>query len=324
MGKLGTYRDAVLSFSDTLEEPVIVNLVMKLTLILSLFIAVPLWSQQKSDLGIRHAIVISGPKTFEINEQDEVVWEYKGNSKDMFKLSNGNYLITYPEEVIEVTPSKEVIWSYQSAINPEFMSAQRLPDGNTLVTEQGEHPRLVEVDRHGTIIAEIPVQPESDNVHMQSRMARKLPNGNYLVPHRIMPFTKEYDSNGRVVRTFRVDIPELGGPEAENGTFAAIRLKNGSTLITCASGNRMVLFDKKGEVEWHLTTAEVGGQLQDVCGLQVLKNGNFLVSCYGNQTADGLKMIEITRDKKIVWTYQNPDAKFVHNVQVLSTNGEPE
>lgn len=102
------------------------------------------------------------------------------------------------------------------------------------------------------------------------------------------------------------------------------RLENGSTVITCASGNRMVVFDKKGKVEWQLTTDEIGGQLQDVCGLQVLKNGNFLVSCYGNQAPDGLKMMEITRDKKIGWTYQNSDVRYVHNLHVLSTNGVAE
>ena len=144
------------------------------------------------------------------------------------------------------------------------------------------------------------------------------------MPHRIRPFVKEYDKNGKIVQTFRVDIPELGGSEAANGTFCAIRLENGSTVITCASGNRMVIFDREGKVEWQLTTKEVNGQLQDVCGLQVLKNGNFLVSCYGNQTADGLKMMEISRDKKVVWTYQNPEVRFVHNLQVLTTNGREE
>lgn len=294
------------------------------TLLLSLSFTCPIQSQQKSELGIRHAIVISGPKTFEINEEDEIVWEYEGNSKDMAKLANGNYLITYPTKVIEITLDKKIIWTYRTTVNPEFMSAQRLANGITLVTEQGNEPRLVEVDSNGKVIKVIPIQPESTNVHMQSRMGRKLANGRYLVPHRIMPFVKEYNKKGKVKRTFRVDLPELGGTAAKNGTFAAIRLKNRSTVVTCASGNRMLIFNKKGKVIWHLTTEELDGQLQDVCGLQVLKNGNFLVSCYGNQSKDGLKMIEITHDKKIVWTYQNPDAKFVHNVQVLSTNGQVE
>ena len=44
----------------------------------------------------------------------------------------------------------------------------------------------------------------------------------------------------------------------------------------------------------------------------------------GNKTADGVKMLEVTRDKQIVWSYHNPSVTWVHTLQVLSTNGEPE
>ncbi len=294
---------------------------MKICILLCAFITAPLWSQQNSNFGIRHSVVISGPKTFEFDEQDKIVWEYDDRSKDITKLENGNYLITYPKRVIEVTNAKEIIWTYTQSLNREIMSAQRMPDGQTVVTELGEHPRLVEVNIDGQVTAVIPIQPETDNIHMQSRMGRKLPNGNYLVPHRIMPFVKEYDKQGNVIHTFRLDHPELGGPEAMNGSFAAARLEDGSTVITCASGNRIVVFDKAGEISWHLPSEELDGVLQDVCGLQVLRSGNFLVSCYGNQAEDGLKMIEVNRDKQIVWTYQNPAVKYVHNLQVLTTNG---
>ena len=297
---------------------------MKYIPLLGLFLTTSLWSFQQSDFGIRHSIVISGPKTFEIDEQDSVVWEYHDRSKDITKLSNGNYLITYPQQVIEVTKTKDIIWTYPNTINKEIMSAQRLPSGLTLVTELGEQPRLVEVNSAGQVTAVIPLQPETDNIHMQTRMGRKLQNGHYLVPHRIMPFVKEYDKQGNVVHTFRLDLPELGGPEAKNGSFAAARLEDWSTVITCASGNRIVIFDKSGKLSWHLSSEDLGGVLQDVCGLQVLKSGNFLVSCYGNQSEDGLKMIEINREKQIVWSYQNPTVKYVHNLQVLTTNGIPE
>jgi len=86
----------------------------------------------------------------------------------------------------------------------------------------------------------------------------------------------------------------------------------------------MMIFNKEGEVVWHLTNEELGGILNDVCGLQVLKSGNFVVTCYGNQAKDELKMIEITHDKKVVWSYQNPEVKYVHNLHVLSTNGRAE
>lgn len=293
-------------------------------LAVAILLTASLCGQQVSETGIRHSIVISGPKTFELSESDDIVWEYDNRSRDISKLSNGNYLITYRDKVIEVTPVKEIVWSYSLTVNAELMSAQRLPDGRTLVTELGAQPRLVEVDAKGRAAKAIPIQPESGNVHMQSRMGRKLANGNYLVPHRIMPFVKEYDASGRVVRVFRVDLPELGGERAKNGTFAAVRLDDGSTVVTCASGNRIVIFDREGSVAWQLTNEELGGELRDVCGLQVLNSGNLLVSCYGNQSEDGLKMIEITPDKEIVWTYQNPEVKYIHNLQVLSTNGKAE
>ena len=44
----------------------------------------------------------------------------------------------------------------------------------------------------------------------------------------------------------------------------------------------------------------------------------------GNQAEDGVKMLEITRNKQIVWRYHNPAVKWAHTVHVLSTNGHPE
>ena len=86
----------------------------------------------------------------------------------------------------------------------------------------------------------------------------------------------------------------------------------------------MVIFDKEGNVSWQLKSDEIGGVLKDVCGLQVLKNGNFHVSCYGNTQKDEFKMMEISRDKKIVWTYKNESIRNVHNLQVLTTNQQVE
>ena len=297
---------------------------MKVWTCVCVLIASVAMGQQKSETGITHSFVISGPRTMEVNEKDEVVWDYGKPSSDASKLANGNYLITKGRRVVEVDQNKAVVWSYETTANPEVMSAQRLADGLTLVSELGGKPRLVEVDKEGKVALAIPIQPGTNNGHMQTRMAQKLPGGTYLVPHRIAPFTREYDKTGKILKTLRVDGEDAGGPAAKNGNFAAHRFDDGSTLITCASGNRMVILDKDGAVTWQLTSAEVGGNLQDVCGLQVLKSGNFLVSCYGNQSPDGLKMMEITRDKKVVWTYQNPKVRFVHTVQVLTTNGEKE
>ena len=80
----------------------------------------------------------------------------------------GNYLVIQGTQVDEVTPENTVVWTYNvDETNKELMGAQRLADGSTLVTECGENPRLVEVSSDGKIVAEIPLQPEQENSHMQ-------------------------------------------------------------------------------------------------------------------------------------------------------------
>ena len=297
---------------------------MKLFILFFVIMNVSIFGQQESKTGIKHSFMTSGQRTMEVDEKDQVIWEYKGGSKEASKLASGNYLIAYKDNVVEVTPDKKIVWEYKRTVNSEIMSTQRLENGMTLVTEQGNSPRLVEVDKNGEVKLVIPINPETKNSHMQSRMSRKLPNGNYLVPHRLMPFVKEYDKDGKEIKVFRLDIEELGGTKAKNGSFRADRFDDGSTLITCASGNRMVLFDSTGKVKWHLTSEDLGGILKDVCGLQVLKNGNYLVSCYGNSGKDEYKLMEITTDKKVVWTYKNSSIRNIHTVQVLTTNGDKE
>eukprot|EP01043_Picozoa_sp_COSAG02_P058760 COSAG02_NODE_7366_length_3045_cov_63.590971_2_plen_341_part_00 len=310
--------------------------------------------RQTSERGITHSIVISGnPLTMEIGEDDAVVCQYSGkgagesrhNSRDASKTDDGTYLVVLNDKVVEVAANKEVVWSYHmdTSINSELMGAQRLADGTTVVTECGDNPRVVEVDGSGRVTAEVPIQPETENSHQQSRMGRKTVSGTYLVPHRVN-FVKEYDASGEIVHVFRTDIPEMadsagdfGGNALSTGTderssFFASRLDDGSTAISCASGNRLCVFDKDHNLEWQCSNVDLGtnpddGQgLNDVCGLQVLKSGNFLVSTYGNKQKDGtgMKMVEITREKEIVWTYHNPDITWVHTCQVLSTNGQPE
>ena len=63
----------------------------------------------------------------------------------------------------------------------------------------------------------VPLKPETKNGHMQTRMARKLTNGNYIVPHLLAFAVKEYKPDGTVVRTIRTDLEELGDARREIG-----------------------------------------------------------------------------------------------------------
>lgn len=273
--------------------------------------------------AIRHSYLVLGGKTAIIGEDGKAAWEYDGGSRDGFVLPSGNVLIAYSDRVVEVTREKQVVFSYKrSKENSEIGTTQRLYNGNTLVTELGSRPRLLEVDPKGNIVLDVPLQPETDNAHMQTRMARQLRNGNYLVPHLLAFAVKEYAPDGKVVRVFKTDFEELGGRKAENWPFTAIRLDNGNTVVSLTHGNKIVELNGRGEIVWKATNADVGGLFKDPCGSQRLANGNTVV---GSHAANkGVSMVELTPENKIVWTSDHPLAAGVHHFQILTTNGKPE
>lgn len=280
-------------------------------------------SQGAEKSSIRHSYLVMGAKTAVISEDGSAAWEYDGGTRDGFVLPNGNFLLAYVDRVVEVTPSKQIVFSYQrSKDNKEIGTTQRLYNGNTLVTEQGSHPRLLEVLPSGSIAREVPLVPETDNSHMQTRMARQLRNGNFLVPHLLAFAIKEYTPDGQIVRVFKTDLDELGGRKEENWPFTAIRLDNGHTVASLTHGNKVVELDGEGHVVWKVTNEDVHGLFKDPCGSQRLANGNTVVGSHAaNQ---GISMVELTPERKIVWTSEHPLAAGVHHFQILTTNGKPE
>lgn len=270
----------------------------------------------------RHAIFIAGPTfTGILNEAQQIDWDAgKPAARDGFILPNGNALIAWKDEVLELTRSHQTVFRYaRSADNSEIGTVQRLDNGNTLVTELGSKPRLLEITASGEIVVDVPLQPETDNAHMQTRMARKLANGNYLVPHLLAFKVKEYAPDGRIVSELRTDIEALGGRAAENWPFTAIRLANGNCLTTLTHGNKVVEWSPQGEVVWQVTNDDLPERpLVDPCGAQRLPNGNTVIASYG--ATRGVKVLEVTREKTIVWTYAGPHR--AHEIQVLTTDGE--
>lgn len=273
---------------------------------------------------IKHSFFIAGPSfTGIIAEDGTEQWNSgRAAARDGYVLPNGNILIAWSDEVKEFTPSKQIIFAYKlSAENQEIGTAVRLETGRTLITELGTKPRLLEVNADGTIAVDCPLQPETDNAHMQTRMARKLASGNYLVPHLLAFQVKEYKPSGEVVRSIKTDLDELGGRVAENWPFTAIPLANGRVLVNLTHGNKTVEFDETGKVVWQISNADFPDDkpFADPCGGQRLPNGNTVIASYASQGK--IKVFEVTPDKKIVWTYTGPHR--AHEIQVLTTNGQP-
>lgn len=273
---------------------------------------------------IKHSFFIAGPSfTGIIDEDGKESWDSgKPAARDGFVLPNGNVLIAWSDEVKEFTRDKQVVFRFaRSAEAKEIGTVERLDNGRTLITELGPKPRLLEVDADGKIVLEFPLKPETDNVHMQTRMARKLPSGNYLVPHLLAFKVKEYSPTGEVLKEFPTDMDFLGGREAKNWPFTAIRMSNGNTLVNLTNGNKTVEMDPTGKVVWKVGNDDFPDlkPFDDPCGGQRLPNGNTVICSYHSDRP--IKIFEITRDKKIVWTYTGKHK--AHEVQVLTTNGKP-
>lgn len=272
---------------------------------------------------VRHSFFIAGPTfTGIIDEEGKEAWDAgRPAARDGYVLPDGNILIAWSDMVREFTRDKKVVFEYRkSAENSEIGTAQRLADGRTLVTELGKNPRLLEVDSDGKIVLQFPLQPETDNAHMQTRMARKLASGNYLVPHLLAFKVKEYTPEGKVVREIKTDLPELGGRGAENWPFTAIRLADGKTLVNLTHGNKTVEFDAEGKVAWKVSNEDFSDKpFADPCGGQRLPNGNTVIASYGSQRP--IKIFEVTPEKKIVWRYEGKHR--AHEIQILTTNGKP-
>jgi len=281
------------------------------------------FGKQVSKSGIRHSFLITGTKTAIIGEDSRIVWQTQGRSRDGFVLSNGNILVSHGKEAREYTRAGKVVFRYRlSKENKELGTAVRLPNGNTLVVERGVKPRLREVDAKGKVLVEVPLQPDSDNAHMQTRMARKLPDGNYLVPHLLGFAVKKYDKTGKVLRIIRTDLEELGGRKGENWPFTAIQLANGRTLVNLTHGNKTVEFDQEGKIVWRVDNSHADGRFSDPCGAQRMPSGNTVICAYGQRKPEMAKVFEITREKKVVWEYINPKLRGIHEIHVLTTNGK--
>ncbi|MEE2685254.1 MAG: hypothetical protein VYB09_02995 [Planctomycetota bacterium] len=263
-----------------------------------------------------------------VAEDGTVEWKFEMPASDGWVLPGGNVLLAlYPTEgfpgggVVEVErESKKIIFQYKGQ-QKEISTVQALSRGRFLVAELGPEPRALVIDRNGNILKSTPLQCQTSNFHMQTRMLRVLPSGNYIAPHLLDFAVKEYDpDSGKVLRSFPTDDR---GREKRDWPFTAIRLKDGNTLIGCTNGNRIIEVDADGKIVWSVSNEDIGENLfDDACGAQRLPNGNTVITSY-HSSGNRVKLFEVTREKKVVWRYSGMEHGF-HHFQILTTNGKPQ
>jgi outer membrane protein assembly factor BamB len=295
-----------------------------LSLLSFLAISSTVFAAEPEPSKITHSFFIAGGETAILSNDGKPLWSYPAGTRDGFVLPNGNLLLAlsknkdYPGgAVVEVTRENKIVFEFKGT-QSEVNTAQLLANGNIMLTEAGAKPRLLEVTRDGKIAVEVPLQCQNTNHHMESRMARKLLNGNYLVPQLLDKVVREYTPEGKVVWEFKSPVePKDSWP------FTAIRLPDGNTLVTLTHGNTVVEVDASAKIVWQLTNADLPAPLlKDPCGAQRLPNGNTVIASYGAGDQK-VKLLEVTRDKKVVWTFEREKKGGIHEFQILDTNGTP-
>ncbi len=253
-----------------------------------------------------------------LSPEGNVLWEYPTKlTHDAWMLPSGNVLFADGETVTEVTREKQVVFQYRAAEQKGggTYACQRLPDGKTFVGENSTG-RLLELDPDGKVAFALQTSPFQIGQHHNLRMARKLVNGHYLVCHSGARLVKEYTPMGEVV--WEVKVP---GSLA----FAAIRTPNGNTLVSCLG--RVLEYDPNGKTIWECRTEDLGAALRvrNLTGINLLPNGNVVTGCYqAYANGQGWGLLEISRDKKVVWSYSKPkEDQSMMAVQLLSAEGKP-
>lgn len=255
-----------------------------------------------------------------IFEKDSIVWEHAApNSNDLWVLPNGNILFTTGKGVLEMTRKNDTVFRYESS--SEIYACQRLKNGNTFIGECN-NGRLLEISPSGKIVFQLKILPDSMKTggHGFMRNARKLDNGNYLVTLFKQKVVREYTPKGKVV--WEVKAP--GGPHS------VVRLPNGNTLVSDGDATKdphVCEFDKDGNLVWDVSNADLPGQpFRFLGGMQRFPNGNTLVCNWLGHKQFGMAphIIELTPDKKIVWTFGgHPRIKTISSFVDLDVPADP-
>lgn len=231
-------------------------------------------------------------KVYKVDATGSMEWQIPAKAPhDLWLLGNGHVLFPRGDiersGVVEVATDGRVVWEYLVEKGQMARSCQALANGNILIASSGRKSILREVDRKG----ECRFRLDFDGV---TRLCRKTAAGTYLVPIYAGKEVREYNVEGKLIRTIKVPW----------GAFLAVRLANGNTLIGCGEGHAVIEIDRDDRIVWQIQENELPGcPLRFVAGLQRLKNGNTVICNWGGHGhLNGQpQIIEVTPDKRIIW-----------------------
>ena len=143
----------------------------------------------------------------------------------------------------------------------------------------------------------LPAISETDKrtVHAQFRRVRYTAQGTYLVPFLEMGKVIEYDKHFNEVWSYNIPAP-----------WAAVRLRNGNTMITDEHDVLTREVNRAGETVWEIRNTDVPEEYRyaNTQSATRLANGNTVICSRGRRN-QGPQLVEVTPEKKVVWVLQD-------------------
>ncbi|MEI6891531.1 MAG: hypothetical protein V5783_05095 [Pontiella sp.] len=272
-----------------------------------------------STLQAQHRLLVSGCAYDEIAvyaKDGTKEWSFaeKKEADDAWLLPNNDIVMAYTHGIRIIRPDWErgqggtILQERPTPNQGETHSCQPLPNGGFLIGESFKGVSyIVELDKDFKETKRLELKGLGGK-HSTFRQIRKTPQNTYLITQQKKGGkAMEVDAAGKIIRTF------------PDGRFVAERLKNGNTLISCGDSHRIIEVDPEDRVVWALEQHDLPGiSIGFAAGLQRLPNGNTLFCNWGGHGGTaGPSIIEVSLDKKVVWSTSPGKANRAANVKVL-------
>lgn len=261
-----------------------------------------------------HAIKLKSPSG--------IIQEYS----DATLLSDGRVLFAHMTGATLITPDHRTVWKYDAAPGCEVHVAQPLGSDRAMIVQNGNPAKMMIFNTTTGVLEREMTLPTGNpaKVHGHFRRARMTAAGTLLAAHMDNNKVAEYDLNGQEVWALAVLSP-----------WAAVRLKNGNTLVTSNRGF-VREFNPRGNVVWEFSQADVPAiRLFGLQEANRLANGNTVISNWCPNALkdpatwrDSVQVLEVTPEKKIVWALRAWDEPAnlgpATNIQLLDEPGAAE
>jgi hypothetical protein len=194
-----------------------------------------------------------------------------------------------------------IVWNYDGPPGTEIHTTYPVDKDRVLIMQNGNPAKLMVINKVTNKVEKEMVLPtrNATGTHGQFRHICMTPSGTFLVAHLDLGKVVEYDQEGKEL--WSVPAPSV---------WAAVRLKNGNTLLSGNQHGYVREVNPKGETVWEINKDDLPGITLFVQEVSRLANGNTLINNWVGSapTADWPKivqLIEVTPDKKVVWALRD-------------------